>query len=228
MRKVPTIFVRDWGGELGHPGRHVVSVPNPECAWVFAGQGLPTRQLDGTCCLVDDGDLFRRHEVRFDKKKNRLREAPEGFVELERDEETGARVGWVAVGNGPEDRWHREGWEAAQVGVIADGTYELVGPQINGNPEGYAANILIAHADCGDMLDQDDLPPRDYDGLCAWFTAHDVEGIVWHHPDGRMGKVKGRDFGVDRLEPVVIMYASKEDFDKIKLIQLPGSGDGRQ
>jgi hypothetical protein len=205
---------------------------------VFAGQGLPTRQLDGTCCLVDDGDLFRRHEVRFDKKKNRLREAPEGFVELERDEETGARVGWVAVGNGPEDRWHREAWEAAQVaGCPADGTYELVGPQINGNPEGCAANILVAHDVCGDLLDPDDLPPRDYDGLRSWLTTHDVEGVVWHHPYGGMGKIKGRDFGIDRLAvavPVVMSaifrpwsHASKEDFDKIKLIQLPDSGDGR-
>jgi hypothetical protein len=25
-----------------------------------------------------------------------------------------------------------------------------------------------------------------------------IEGIVWHHPDGRMAKLKLRDFGVKR------------------------------
>ena len=24
----------------------------------------------------------------------------------------------------------------------------------------------------------------------------DIEGIVWHHPDGRMAKIKRRDFGL--------------------------------
>ena len=23
-----------------------------------------------------------------------------------------------------------------------------------------------------------------------------IEGIVWHHPDGRMAKIKARDFGI--------------------------------
>jgi len=27
-----------------------------------------------------------------------------------------------------------------------------------------------------------------------------MEGIVWHHPDGRMVKIKGVDFGINRKE----------------------------
>ena len=34
--------------------------------------------------------------------------------------------------------------------------------------------------------------------LKAWFMHHDVEGVVWRHPDGRMAKIKGRDFGIVR------------------------------
>jgi len=34
--------------------------------------------------------------------------------------------------------------------------------------------------------------------LKAWMTGRDVEGIVWHHPDGRMAKLKLRDFGIRR------------------------------
>ncbi|MCP9964512.1 hypothetical protein [Actinomadura madurae] len=36
--------------------------------------------------------------------------------------------------------------------------------------------------------------PLDYDGLAAWLRAHPYEGIVWHAPDGRMAKLKRRDF----------------------------------
>jgi hypothetical protein len=45
-------------------------------------------------------------------------------------------------------------------------------------------------------------PPRDYDGLVEWmreFASRDAraalgfEGIVWHHPDGRMVKLKAKD-----------------------------------
>lgn len=28
-----------------------------------------------------------------------------------------------------------------------------------------------------------------------------VEGVVWHHPDGRMVKIKTRDFGLTRGRP---------------------------
>ena len=38
--------------------------------------------------------------------------------------------------------------------------------------------------------------PRDYAGLAAWLRACPWEGIVWHHPDGRMAKLKRRDFPV--------------------------------
>jgi hypothetical protein len=42
----------------------------------------------------------------------------------------------------------------------------------------------------------------EYDRLAEWFrqtTEHGweaakYEGVVWHHPDGRMAKIKRRDF----------------------------------
>jgi len=53
-------------------------------------------------------------------------------------EETGKEVGWVPAGDGPEDQWHREAFEP-QLG-LPDGTYELVGPSIQGNAEHYEQN----------------------------------------------------------------------------------------
>lgn len=130
-------------------------------------------------------------------KRRELREGqiiPHNFEFVGADSETGKTVGWVPVGDFPEDRWHREAFEAV-AGGAADGTYELVGPKIQGNPEGYSAHTLIAHS----WLALTEQPPaRDFDTLKAWLAGKDIEGIVFQHPDGRMGKIKLRDFGLRR------------------------------
>jgi hypothetical protein len=192
VKKIPTVFVRDWEGTLGPPARFVLNEPHPDCAWVFAGEGVATQKLDGTACLVRDGVLYKRLELKGDKP------APDGFELVEHDEETGKRVGWVPVGDGPEDRWHREAFGRSlwgPCGVGCNGTYELVGPKVQGNPEGFAEHTLVSH----DLADR--LPaPREYEALREWLATQPIEGIVWHHPDGRMAKIKKKDFGLARKE----------------------------
>jgi hypothetical protein len=51
MKKIPTIFERDWEGDRSK----VLDRKNPECAWVFAGEGKATRKLDGTSCMIRAG-----------------------------------------------------------------------------------------------------------------------------------------------------------------------------
>ena len=189
MKKIPTIFERDWEGDRSR----VINVPHPDCAWVFAGEGVATRKLDGTCCLFDQGKLWKRRELRKGEA------APFDFNEVDHDETTGKRVGWVPVGDGPEDQWHREALEhAATVGVpLRNGhTYELIGPKIQGNPEGAMRHILIAH----DGLAMESDTSRDFDGLRGFLSGKDIEGLVFHHPDGRMAKIKLRDFGLKRIK----------------------------
>lgn len=184
MKKTPTIFARDWLGDRSR----VLDSPHPDCGWVFAGEGVPTRKIDGTCCLVKDGVLWKRREVKKGQK------VPDDFVLSSEDEETGKTVGWVPVGEGEEDRWHREAF-AAQPDLV-DATYELVGPKIQGNPEGVSAHTLVMHGDgIAGMLDE---MPRTFEGLKQYFATHDYEGIVFHHADGRMAKIKARDFGIKR------------------------------
>jgi hypothetical protein len=52
---------------------------------------------------------------------------------------------------------------------------------------------LLRHADA-EILDA----PRSFDELREWLAGKDIEGLVWHHPDGRMAKIKLRDFGLPR------------------------------
>lgn len=184
MKKVPTIFERDWDGDRSR----VVDVPHPDCVWVFAGEGTATRKLDGTCCMVSSNTLYKRREVKRGKPE------PASFQHVSTDEKTGKRVGWVPVTDGSEDRWYREAWTGAD--NWPDGTYELIGPKVQGNPEYSEFHLLIKHG--GGPAGPIDNVPRTFEGLREWMAGKDIEGIVFHHPDGRMGKIKLRDFGLKR------------------------------
>jgi hypothetical protein len=189
MKKIPTLFERDWDGDRSR----VVPQVHAGCEWVLAGEGVATRKLDGTCCMVRDGKLYKRRELR--KGEN----APPLFEQADYDiaEVTGKTVGWVPCDSGPADRWHMEAFEAAGGvrGMLADGTYELIGPKVQGNPEKRERHVLAAHNDPTLVLAD---VPRTFDGLKAWMVSQDIEGIVWHHPDGRRAKLKLRDFGLKR------------------------------
>lgn len=183
MKKIPTLFERDWDGDRSRVTRTV----HPGCEWVVAGEGSATRKIDGACCAVLAGQLLKRRELRKGEA------APAGFEAVGTDDETGKTVGWLPVGEGAEDQWFRAAWNNENAMPKHDGTYELVGPKVQGNPERFEDHRLVAH---------DSLPiaevPRDFDGICQYLSTHDFEGIVWHHEDGRMAKIKARDFGIKR------------------------------
>jgi hypothetical protein len=117
MKKIPTIFERDWNGDRPR----VTRGPNPACQWVLDNEGVATRKYDGACCMVRDGKLYKRREL------GPKQSAPADFLMVDHDEETGKTVGWVPVGDGPEDRWFREAFND-----LAEGTHELLGPEVQG------------------------------------------------------------------------------------------------
>lgn len=175
MKKIPTIFVRDFEGNPAN----VLNKQNPECAWVFNGEGVATRKYDGTSCMFDGESWWKRREVREGKQ------TPPNFVEQTHDAKTGKRTGWIPVD--PNDKWHLEGIDGAK--NAAAGTYELCGPKVQGNPEGFSTHRMISHANA-ETFDVH----RSFDALREWLLNHEYEGIVFHHPDGRMAKIKRRDF----------------------------------
>ena len=187
MEKIISLFQRNYGTD-----RLVRNEVVSGAEWVLAGEGMATRKFDGTCCLVKDGVLWKRFDAKRGKKP------PDGFVPAQDpDPQTGHWPGWVPVGDGPEDRWHREAWTSAidaYGGPREDGTYELCGPKVQGNPEGFDHHALVCHG-----VDELSDAPRTFDALRAYFAdTVEIEGIVWHHPDGRMVKIKGKDFGIRR------------------------------
>ena len=178
MNKIPTLFLRD-------PDDRKRTLPevNPVCRWVLDGEGKPTRKYDGTCVLLDeDGTWWARREVRPGRTR------PPGYRAVVTDEVTGKTQGWEPIAQSAYATCHVEAVAAG--GPRRPGTYELIGPKINGNPEGVPGPQLVAHDDA-ERFDV----PRDLDGLRSWLLAHpQYEGIVWHHPDGRRAKLKYRDF----------------------------------
>lgn len=188
MKKIPTMFARDFANDP----RYVTRDITPGCEWVLAGEGVATRKYDGTCVMLDgDGVWWARREVKPGKTP------PPGFVAVEHDEETGKTVGWEPAAQSSFGRFlTRAVGESGH--EFVPGTFELCGPKVNGNPEKLARHELIAHARADRVVEA----PRDFDGLAAWMTTTEFEGIVfWRdptNPDCDKAKIKRRDF---RQEP---------------------------
>lgn len=182
MKKIPSLFKRDFGGNP----KFVTKEIDPACQWVVDGEGVATRKWDGTACLIKDGKLWKR----YDQKKGR---APLGqwFPAQEPDPVTGHWPGWAEVCHSSEDQWHIEALKNAEDSgqALPDGTYELLGPKIQGNPEKMPVHVLEPHG----VTKLEDAP-RSYDGLKEYLRGKEIEGIVWHHPDRRMAKIKKKDF----------------------------------
>jgi hypothetical protein len=186
MKKIISLFKRDYDGT-----RLVYDEVVPGAEWVIAGQGTPTRKWDGTCVLIQGGAMWKRFEM------NKGKTPPPGFVAAQDpDQVTGKQTGWIPVGDGPEDRWHREALinNDADAADYPDGTYELVGPKVGGNPDGFDRHTLVRHGET--VLNN---VPRTFAGIREYLERHDlIEGIVWHRTNGDMVKIKARDFGLKR------------------------------
>ncbi len=190
MLKIPCLFVRDFS-QRPPILFHVVT---DGCEWVMAGEGTHTRKWDGTAVLARDGKLY----ARFDCKKGRT--PPDGFepCQDEPDAVTGHWPGWVPVTDQPQYKWHAKTHSETD-GGLQDGTYELCGPKVNGNPEGLESHVFIRHGSphlMGVVGDIAELTDRSFEGINAYLADNVMEGLVFHAPDGRMAKIRRADFGL--------------------------------
>ena len=171
MIKIPTMFVRD-ESKNGHP---VSSQIKPECQWVLDGEGIATRKMDGMNVKIENGKLYQRQKPK------------------ERDYDNASYVECEPVS--PNDKYLFEAFSLRS--EWPDGIYEAIGPKIQGNPEKSGHHMLVSVVPCAVHLHINNAP-RTFDGLRDYFQNHDLEGIVFHHPDGRLAKIKGKDFGIKR------------------------------
>jgi hypothetical protein len=188
MKKMPCLFVREF---------HVIGTftiteaITPGCEWAIAGEGIASRKWDGTAVLVKEGRLY----ARYDAKKGKA--PPAGAIPCTEapDPVTGHWPHWV-LADGPQHKWIREAHALASGMVVPkppDGTYEACGENIQGNPQGLVGHLLIPHTTPTDALDP---WGRTFSGIRAFLGSVPWEGIVFHHPDGRMCKIRRKDFGL--------------------------------
>jgi hypothetical protein len=214
MKKIQTLFKRDWDGD---PSKLLMEF-NPGFEWVIDNEGIPTRKLDGTAVMIKDGWLYRRYDRKRNRKTGEWKPEPEGWIECDKDEKTGHWVGWIPV-DPKRDKWHHEAWKDpinnmfdGKWGPLPDGTYELCGPHFQGNPENLMVDTFLRHGeityDGNTVFHQclkfgdDKTPEAVFQQLKDFLSPLDIEGIVWHHPDGRMCKIKKRDLGLPRVPEI--------------------------
>jgi hypothetical protein len=186
VKKIVSLFQRNYSGD-----RKVRDEVTPGAEWVIEGEGAATRKWDGIAVLVKAGAVFKR----YDAKTGRT--PPANFMPAQpaADPVSGHWPGWVPA-DGPDSRYIREAVEGASARYpegIPDGTYEVCGPRIGtrhgANPEGLDEHILVPHGQ--DVLED---CPRSFSALMEYLRDKPIEGIVWHHTDGRMVKIKKADF----------------------------------
>lgn len=182
MRKIPTLFVRDY---LTRPARLTEEV-TPGCEWVLAGEGVATRKWEGTHVYFDGRSWWARREVKPGQQ------VPGAFVEEAYDAETGKRFGRVPA---QDSAFIKPLLEAIRdVPSFEPGGYELCGPKINKNPEGLGFHVVLAHAHAPQVRPFGLSFEQIRETVQVLHDAEGFEGLVWHHPDGRMAKIKYRDY----------------------------------
>jgi hypothetical protein len=184
MKKLSTLFKKD-PNDLGR----VINEIDPKNDWVIKeGMGTPTKKFDGTSCAIIDGELYKR----FDLKKGRTL-PPNAIPCQEPDKITGHHPHWVKCErNDNSNKWHFIAFDALR--NKEDGTYELCGEKVQGNPEKIEGHRLIKHG--SETLF---IGALSFETIKEFLRQNDIEGIVFHHrDDGRMCKIRKSDFGIRR------------------------------
>lgn len=183
MKKIPTLFERKFENH-----EVVDCLPNvtPGMEWVLEGKGTATLKLDGSCCAIINGELYKR----YDAKKGK--QPPEGAIpcQPEPDPITSHWPHWVKCDpDNPADKWFWEAYRNSEQ-TLSDGTYEAIGPHFQNNPYGLVEDSLIRHG--SKMIFGLE---RTYERIKEYLQTHNLEGIVFWKDGEPKCKIKRSDFG---------------------------------
>jgi len=190
MKKITTLFKKD-------PKNLKLVTPeiDPENEWALdPAVSVATVKLDGTACAIIRGRLHKRYDAKNGKP------VPSDAIPCQDpDATTGHWPHWIPCKReDPADKWHFEALDRIE-GSRNEGTYELCGPKVQGNPEGLGVHILKRHGD----IKISGISELSFDGIKSFLSnpVYDIEGIVFHHKiDGRMCKIRKSDFGIKRQQ----------------------------
>lgn len=186
MKKIPTLFEREFAN---HRVVGISDKVTPGMEWVLNGDGVATEKIDGSCCAIINGVLYRRYDAKKGKKP------PEGAIPCcDPDPVTGHRPHWVKVDpDNPADKWHTQALanSASTVAKFGDRTYEVIGPHFQGNPYKLPFDVLIPHGETLICVE------RTFEGIREYLRQHAIEGIVFWLDGEPKCKIKRSDFGFE-------------------------------
>lgn len=187
MKKIPTLFERVFEN---HKVTGITENVTPGFEWVLAGEGEATVKIDGSCCAIINGELYKRYDAKKGKKP------PFGAIPCcEPDLVTGHWPHWVKCdASNPADKWFIEALKNSKahglIGEYSDATYEAIGPHFQGNPYQLKKDWLERHGT--NKIN----PPRTFDGIRQYLVGSEIEGIVFWKDGEPQCKIKGTDFGL--------------------------------
>lgn len=185
MQKIPTLFKR--GDDF-----KVTEDVNPGCEWVLNGEGKATEKVDGTNIQVT---INEERVVKVEKRRNPNKQ----------EKAAGVGPGYVdANRSDPSDKHIFGCVDNTDFSKIDDGIYqaEAFGKKIQGDPLRIGTQQIYFFTLCPQEILS---VPRNHKRLKEFFADTDrsrskinknclLEGIVFHHPDGRAVKIKRKDF----------------------------------
>lgn len=204
MKKMSTLF------KIIYHSKHskdfdMLDEIRPENLWVVNDKEnvKATRKFDGTAIAIIDGILYKRYDAKPTKDAihnhidgiewniNDFRTVPKDAIPCsEPDKITGHFPHWIKVlDNDKSNKYLLETFK----NDLEDGTYEFCGEKVQNNPEKIIGHKFIKHG-------YEVLPLNDYsyNGIKSFLEKYDIEGIVFHHKDGRMCKIRKSDFKLQR------------------------------
>lgn len=190
MKKIPTLFVRPYLAEGDHT---VAPFVTPGLEWVIEGEGVATLKWDGTAVYYDGTSWYKR----YDAKKGKV--PPEGSIPCQEapDPVTGHWPHWAPIiWCDNSDKHIKQAIQNSSCYELEPydgvGTYEAIGPKIQGNPYNIHSHILRKHGEC-------EIPyfPRNYEGMKEYLEHHCMEGVVFWKDGEPKCKIKRTDFGFD-------------------------------
>ena len=211
MKKIPTLFERQYENHKVVGITDKLTDPSFQDILDMKPGVLMTIKYDGTATAVIDGKIYKR----FDAKKGK--KPPAGAIPCcDPDHVTGHWPHWVAIhASDPADKYILAAFKgetienvrlilptsATVVTVNEDdtvstnlkpGTFEAMGPGINGNPYNLEENCITRH---GTIIFNPSVKPLTLEHLKKTLEENHFEGFVFWKDGGPVCKIKRTDFG---------------------------------
>lgn len=191
MHKIKTLFERNWEGDGTITKEYAEDF---DIGDILSVNSVATEKLDGTNvrATIRNGIC-----VRLEKRRNPDKiQKHKGIIEP-----------WYVDGSefDSQDKWIYAALKNTDLSQLPDGEWsgEALGPNIQGNPLNLETNRIVFFT-LGQAPVFENVP-FSFEELKEWLPVQKskygvdcgIEGIVWHCPNGKMYKIKTKDFKPD-------------------------------